>query len=101
MFVLGREYDKKILSSIADEMHSLYREISHLKWFVDGSNRSAVNECKAKFGERTDWEKSENINIEDCHIISLSFSKDHKTMLKHCYHINTKHKLKLQKTTTN
>jgi hypothetical protein len=51
---LGREYDKKILSSIADEMHSLYREISHLKWFVDGSNRSAVNECKAKFGERTD-----------------------------------------------
>jgi len=55
--LLGREYDKKTLSIIADEMHSLHRQIPHLKWFVDGGNRGAVNECKSKFGERIDWEK--------------------------------------------
>jgi hypothetical protein len=55
--LLGREYDKKTPSIIADEMHSLHRQIPHLKWFVDGANRGAVNECKSKFGERIDGEK--------------------------------------------
>jgi hypothetical protein len=95
--VLGREYDKKTPSLVADEMHSLHRQIPHLKWFVDGANRGAVNECKAKFGERTDWEKPEDINIEDCHILPVSFGKDHKMMLEHTYHLLTKLKLAIPK----
>ena len=42
--VLGREYDKKTPSLVADEMYSLHRQIPHLKWFIDGANRGAVNE---------------------------------------------------------
>lgn len=41
--VLGREYDKETPSLIADEMHSLHRQIPNLKWFADGANRGAVN----------------------------------------------------------
>jgi hypothetical protein len=44
-----------------------------------GANRGAVNECKAKFGERTDWDKTENINIEDSFVIPVSFGKEHKS----------------------
>jgi hypothetical protein len=52
--VLGREYDKKAPSLMADEMHSIHRQILNLIWFVDGANRGAVNECKSKFGESLD-----------------------------------------------
>jgi hypothetical protein len=37
--MLGREYDKKTPSLVANEMFSLHREIPHLEWFVDGANR--------------------------------------------------------------
>ena len=95
--VYGKEFDKLSPSVIADEMHSLHRQIPYLKWFIDSANRGAVNECKAKFGERTDWEKPEDINIEDCHIIPVSFGKEHKSMLEHTYHLLTKHKLAIPK----
>ena len=96
--VLGREYDKKTPSLVADEIHALHRQIPHLKLFVDGANRGAVNECKSKFGERTDWEKPEvDINLEDNHIIPVLFGKFHKEMLEHTYHIITKHKLAIPK----
>jgi hypothetical protein len=91
--MLGREYDKKTPSIIADEMHSLHRQIPHLKWFVDGANRGAVNECKSKFGERIDWEKSEDVNPEDNYVIPVSFGKYHKEMLEFTYHIVTKRKI--------
>ncbi len=95
--IVGKEYDKKTPSFIADDMHRLHREIPHLKWFVDGANRGAVNECKSKFGERTDWEKVEDINIEDDFVIPVSFGKDHKLMLEHTYHLLTKHNLAIPK----
>jgi hypothetical protein len=95
--VLGREYDKKTPSLVADEIHSIHRQIPHLKWFIDGANRGAVNECKAKFGERTDWEKPDDINIEDNFVIPVSFGKDHKTMLEPTYHIVTKRKIAIPK----
>ena len=83
---------------MADEIHALHRQIPHLKLFVDGANRGAVNECKSKFGERTDWEKPEvDINLEDNHIIPVLFGKFHKEMLEHTYHIITKHKLAIPK----
>lgn len=94
--IVGREYDKKT-PFIADKMHSLHREIPHILWFVDGANRGAVNECKSKFGERTDWEKPEDINLDDNNIIPVSFGKDHEQMLEHCYHIITKRKLAIPK----
>ena len=74
-------------------MHRLHTEIPHLKWFVDGANRGAVNEVKSKFGEITDWEKSEDINIKDNFVIPISFGKDHKLMLEHTYQLLTKNKL--------
>jgi hypothetical protein len=52
---LGRKDDKKTPSLVADEMHALHREIPHLTWFVESVNRYAVNECKSRYGERTDW----------------------------------------------
>ena len=93
MIIIDKEFDKKTPSFIAYEMHRLHREIPHLKWFVDGANRGAVNEVKSKFGKRTDWEKSEDINIEDNFIIPVSFGKDHKLMLEHTYQLLTKNKL--------
>jgi hypothetical protein len=52
--VLGREYDKKTPSLVADEIHALHKQIPHLTWFVERANRGAVHECKSKFGERAD-----------------------------------------------
>jgi len=95
--MLGREYDKKTPSIIADEMHSLHRQIPHLKWFVDGANRGAVNECKSKFGERIDWEKSKDVNPEDNYVIPVSFSKYHKEILEHTYHVITKRQIAIPK----
>ena len=60
---------------VADEMHSLHRQIPHLIWFVDGTNRGAVNECKAKFGEHMDWEKPKDVNPEYNYIIPVSFGR--------------------------
>jgi hypothetical protein len=95
--ILGREYDKKTPSFIADEMHNLHTQIPNLIWFVDGANRGAVNECKVKFGEALDWIKSEDVSPEDNYIIPVSFGKEHKSMLEHTYHIITKGKLAIPK----
>ena len=95
--MLGREYDKETSSLIADEMHSLHRQIPHLKWFVDGANRGAVNECKSRYGERLDWEKSEDVSPEDNFVIPVSFGKYHKEMLEHTYHVITKRKIAIPK----
>ena len=95
--VLGREYDKKTPSLMADEMHSIHRQIPHLIWFVDGANRGAVNECKSKFGESLDWDKSEGVSPEYNYIIPVSFGKDNKLMLDHTYQLITKGKIAIPK----
>ena len=95
--VVGKEYDKKTPSEIANEMHSLHRQISHLLWFVDGANRGAVNEVKSKYGERLDWTKSEDVSPEDNFVIPVSFGKEHKQMLEHTYHVITKRKIAIPK----
>jgi hypothetical protein len=40
--VRGRKYDKKTSSEIANDMHSLHRQIPHLRWFIDGANREQL-----------------------------------------------------------
>lgn len=74
--VLGREYDKKTPSLVADEIHSIHRQIPHLIWFVDGANKGAVNECKSKFGESLDWDKSEDVSPEDNYVILYPLARN-------------------------
>ena len=52
--VKGKEISQENIIGIANDMHSLHRQIPHLRWFIDGANRGAVNECKAVYGERID-----------------------------------------------
>ena len=91
--VLGEQYDKTTPSVISDRIFQLHTEIPNLWWFVDGSNRAAVNECKSKFGESLDWDRSENVSPESNFIIPVSFAKEHKQMLEHTYQLLTKQKL--------
>lgn len=91
--VIGEEYDKTTPSVIADRIFQLNTEIPNLWWFVDGSNRAAVNECKSKFGESLDWNRSENVSPESNIVIPVSFAKEHKQMLEHTYQLLTKQKL--------
>src|SRR5215211_4550598 len=84
---------KRLLLLWQMKCFSLHKTIPNLLWFVDGANRGAVNEVKSLYGERTDWEKLEDINIEDNFVIPVSFGKDHKLMLEHTYHLLTKYKL--------
>jgi hypothetical protein len=91
--IAGKEYDKKTPSEIAYDMFQLHTQIPNLSWFVDGANRGAVNECKSKYGESLDWEKVEDINIENDCIIPLNFGKEHKQMLQHLYQLLTKQKV--------
>lgn len=95
--VKGFEYDKKTPSFIADILFKLHIEIPHLTWFVDGANRAAVNECKSKFGENLDWNKPEDINPDDNHIMPVNFTKYHKEMLQHTYHLLTRKLLAIPK----
>lgn len=88
--VRGRKYDKKTSSEIAHDMYSLHRQIPHLRWFIDGANRGAVNECKAVYGERIDWIKSEDVSPEDNYVNPVSFGKFHKEKLEHTYHVITR-----------
>jgi len=74
-------------------MFQLHIQIPNLSWFVDGANHWAINECKSKYGESLDWEKVEDINIEDDCIIPVNFGKEHKQMLQHLYQLLTKQKL--------
>ena len=43
--------------------------------------------------ESLDWEKVEDINIEDDCVIPVNFGKEHKQMLQHLYQLLTKQKL--------
>lgn len=72
-------------SVISDRIFQLHSEIPNLRWFVDGSNRAAVNECKSKFGESLDWNRSEYVSPESNFIMPVSFAKEHKEMLEHTY----------------
>ncbi len=91
--VLGEQHDKTTPSVIGDRIFQLHTEIPNLWWFVDGSNRAAVNECKSKFGESLDWDRSENVSPEFNIVIPVSFAKEHKQMLEHTYQLLTKQKL--------
>ncbi|MDR4510132.1 MAG: hypothetical protein MRJ93_00305 [Nitrososphaeraceae archaeon] len=90
-------YDKKTPSFIADILFKLHTEIRFCSFFLDGANRGAVNECKSKFGESLEWDKAEDINPDDNHILPVNFTKYHKSMLEHTYHLLVKHKLAIPK----
>ena len=91
--VLHKEYDKKTPSEVANDMFSLHTQIPNLWWFVDGANRGAVNECKSKYGESLDWQRSEDVSPESNFIIPVSFQKEHRVMLQNTYQLLTKHNL--------
>ena len=96
--VLSEEHDKARPSFIADRVFQLHTEIPNCLFFVDSSNRGFTNELKSKFGESLDWERSEDVSIEDNYVIPVSFQKDHKSMLEWTYNLLSKHRIAIDGT---
>jgi len=88
--IYGKSYENSTPSYIASEMHRLYREIPNLWFFVDGSNRGAVNEAKTVFGEDLDWERAKDVSPTNNRILPVNFKGDHKDMLFHAYNLVSK-----------
>ena len=95
--VLNLEYDKSDPEIIANKMHELHREIRNLWWFVDGSNRGAVNLTKRIFGEDANWEKVQDVAWTNNRILPVAFSVEHTPMLKHFYMLVSQGKIAIPK----
>jgi hypothetical protein len=78
----GREWNP---SRIADDIFNLFLQCGEIrennKIYVDGARPDFINEVKIRFGERTDWEKPEDINVREDSIIPVNFRVHHKNML--------------------
>ncbi len=78
----GRDWNP---SRIADDIFDLFIQTGAIKEntkvYVDGARPDFINEVKIRFGERTDWEKPEDINDREESIIPINFRTHHKKML--------------------
>ena len=78
----GRDWNP---SRIADDVFDLFIQIGGIKEntkiYVDGARPDFINEVKIRFGERTDWEKPEDINDREESVIPVNFRTHHKKML--------------------
>jgi len=88
--IYGKSYENSTPSFIAAEMHRLYREIPNVWFFVDGSNRGAVNEAKTVFDEDLDWERAKDVSPTSNRVLPVNFKGDHKDMLFHAYNLVSK-----------
>jgi hypothetical protein len=88
--ILSEEHDKATPSAVADRIFQLHTEIPNLLWFVDSANRGFTNELKSKFGESLDWERADDVSLEDNYVIPVTFQKDHKSMLEWTYNLLAK-----------
>ena len=72
-------------SQIADYVFDLFLQTGEIKEnnkiYVDGARPDFINELKIRFGERTDWDKPEDINVLENCIIPVNFRINHKNML--------------------
>lgn len=74
-------------SVVAERMWEIYQEYGpSTHFYVDGSNRGAVNEIKVKFGETLQWDKYYKKELHRSERIHpINFTTEHREMLKHMY----------------
>jgi hypothetical protein len=92
----AEEYDKANPQTIVDICHSLYRKHWNTLFYVDGTNRGAVNLMKVAFDESLNWD-TKDVNPELMKIIPVNFSTDHKSMLSHLHTMISKKWLAIPK----
>jgi hypothetical protein len=80
----SEEFDKANPQSIVDICHSLYRKHWNTIFYVDGTNRGAVNLMKVAFDESLNWDTKE-VSPEIMKIIPVNFTTEHKSMLSHLH----------------
>lgn len=82
----GRDWSP---SRIADDIFNLFIECGEIrennKIYVDGARPDFINEVKIRFGERTDWEKPEDINEREDSVVPVNFRTEHKKMLSNLH----------------
>ncbi|TVL95609.1 MAG: hypothetical protein CV087_24210 [Candidatus Brocadia sp. WS118] len=88
--IRGKEWDHGTPSQIADEIFLWTEEIKNMWFFVDGSNRGAVNELKRLFNEDLEWERSDDVSPNNNKVIPVNFNKENRNMLFHAYTLLTK-----------
>ena len=92
----AEEYDHANPQTIVDIFHKLYRDYWNTLFFVDGSNRGAVNLAKIAFDESLNWD-SNDASPELMKIIPINFSTEHKSMLSHLHVMVNKNYLAIPK----
>ena len=68
---------------IANRVHELHSQYINLKWYIDGSNRSFINQLKTKFNESLLWNKPEDVYPNAVRIVPINFVGNHRKMLEH------------------
>ena len=74
-------------SRVAEEIWNIYQKYGpNTNFFVDGSNRGAVNEIKVKFGETLQWDKYFKKEVHKSERIHpINFNQHHESMLEQMY----------------
>jgi hypothetical protein len=82
--IYAEEFEHANPQDIVDLCFNLYRKHWNTWFFVDGSNRAAVNLMKVAFNESLKWESSkQGPNPETMKVLPINFSTEHKQMLSH------------------
>ena len=68
---------------IVNLVFDFYKQFRNLRIFVDGSARGFITSLKIAFNEETDYEKAEDVSIEDNKVIPVNFGTQHKSMISH------------------
>ena len=77
-------------SHIADILFDIYKKHPHILFYIDGSNRAFINECKTKFGESLNWQKENEVSVQSNKIIPVNFGTEHKKMLSYMHYLITR-----------
>ena len=90
--------DKATPRQVALGLHDMYKKVgTNLWWFLDGSDRGFVNECKGVFGESHNWDEKKGINRDENRIIPINFRGNHTQMLFKVYNLLAKGKLAIER----
>jgi plasmid maintenance system killer protein len=80
----SQEWEHANPQDVVDFCFNLYRKHWNTWFFVDGSNRSFVNQMKVAFNESLNWDK-DSVNPEVMKVLPVNFNTEHKEMLTHLH----------------
>ena len=87
----AEEFEHANPQDIVNLCFDLYRKHFNTWFFVDGSNRAAVNLMKVGFSESLNWENIKTtISPETMKVLPVNFGTEHKQMLFPLSHANIK-----------